>query len=224
MDNQQDDNQVLSDNSGYGTPGEDNTIRSTSPAIPSPSKTSEERLQGPKPVIESLGEKPGDANPALRETVSKEKGQATTADVLRARETAEEQPVRAKGIEYPYQDQGMGATPSEFEQTDTGRPNWPDDRLESPMEYMESPRADASFMGGTLDKPIVDLKPRMDATVDRASTQASEFESRSGLPSVGLDADEDKYENREMRKPTEPSDLDRIAPGMINVPDEESNG
>src|SRR5438128_1954830 len=93
---------------GYDTPGEDSIMRSTSRAVPSPSKTSKQRLTPPDPVIESLGETPGDANPALAETVGAEQGQVSTADLLRARETAEEQRPRATGNIHPYQDQGPG--------------------------------------------------------------------------------------------------------------------
>src|SRR5947209_9019809 len=75
---------------GYTTPGQDTIIQSGSPAVPSPSKPSEARLQTPRPVIESIGEVPADANPALAETAGFEEGRTTTADLLRARESAEE--------------------------------------------------------------------------------------------------------------------------------------
>src|SRR5438445_12740177 len=90
MDNQQN-NRVLSEKSGYDTPGSDTTIKSTSPTVPTPSKPSEQRLQGPKPARQSIGGTPGDANAALNEPVRAEEGPATTADVLGAREEEEEQ-------------------------------------------------------------------------------------------------------------------------------------
>lgn len=211
----------LSERSGYATPGADEIIESSSRAVPSPSRTSEERLQGPKPVIESINETPGDANPALVETVGVEEGRLPTAEALRTREAAEEEHLKAAQAQ-AYQDQGLGATPGEFEQVDTGRPNWPDERLQAPMEYMESPRADSSLMsagvGGAPDVFDINFKGRVDATMDRDSTQAAAQESRSGLAPTGYSPEEDKYERREMERPTEPSDLDRTAPGMINLP------
>src|SRR5215210_2225055 len=134
---QQQESRDPSEGVGYHTPGQDKIVQSTSQAVPSPSKTSEQRLTDPKPVIESLGETPGSANPAREETIAAEKGQASTADLLRARETAEEQYPRATGNIHPYQDQGEGDAPDEFEQTDTDRPVWPNDRQQNPIEYME---------------------------------------------------------------------------------------
>jgi len=208
---------------GYTTPGSDSIIESTSDAIPSPSKTSEERLQAPPARLTSIDETPGDANPALSETQGYEKGEASTADVLRARETAEEQLPRATGNVHPYQDQGTGAAPQEYRESDTGRPNWPDDRDEAPLDYMDSPRADEPLLASGPDTFGRDLKARQDREIDSAGTQASKAESGSGLPPVGLDAEEDIYERREMHTPTETSDLDRIAPGMVNNPTE-NNG
>jgi len=193
--------------------------------VPSPSKTSNERLTEPDPVIDSIGETPGDANPALPETVEFEQGQLSTADLLRAREAAEEEPVRARGDAHPYQDQGLGDASDEFDRSDTGRPAWPDDRQENPIEYMESPRADSSLMAGSTDKLTGDLtmKGRTDMTVERGSTEGAARETRSGLPPTGFTSEEDEYERREMHTPSEPSDLDRIAPGMLNIPPEESD-
>ena len=210
---------------GYETPGEDTIIRSTSRAVPSPSKTSKERLTPPDPVIESLWETPGDANPALAETVGAERGQASTADLLGARETAEEQRPRATGNIHPYQDQGPGDAPDEYERSDTGRPTWPNERQENPLEYMESPRADAPLMAGSPDKVGGDLamKGRMDMAAERDSTESTARETGTGLPTTGFSAEEEEYERREMRTPSEPSDLDRIAPGMLNVPPEEDD-
>ena len=55
MSNQQE-SQDPAEGVGYHTPGQDKIVESKSQAVPSPSKTSEERLADPKPVIESLGE------------------------------------------------------------------------------------------------------------------------------------------------------------------------
>jgi hypothetical protein len=210
---------------GYETPGSDTILHSNSPDVPSPSETSRERLTAPDPVIRSLGETPGDSNPALDETIGFEQGQGSTADLLRARETAEEEGVRARGDAHPYQDQGPGDAPDEFARSDTGRSAWPDNREEDPIEYMESPRADSSLMAGSPDKPGDDLtmKGRIDETVERGSTEAAAREIRAGLTPTGFSAEEDIYERREMNTPSEPSDLDRIAPGMLNIPPEEDN-
>jgi hypothetical protein len=61
----------------------------------------------------------------------------------------------------------------------------------------------------------------MDAAVDRASTQASAQESRSGLPPVGMTAEEDKYEQREFERPAPVSETEKIAPEMKNIPSED---
>src|SRR5688572_19915437 len=104
---------------GYQTPGEDKVVESTSSAVPSPTQPSEQRLNTPKPVIESIGETPGDSNPALVETVGAAQGQVSTADMLRARETAEEQGLKEAGAQ-AYADQSQGAAlPKEFTQTDS---------------------------------------------------------------------------------------------------------
>ena len=209
---------------GYETPGEDKVVESSSSAVPSPSQTSEERLDAPKPVIESIGETPGSANPALVETVGASQGQVSTADMLRAREAAEEQGLREAGAQ-AYADQSQGANlPKEFTQTDSGRPNWPDDRKQAPTEYMESPRVDSSYVPSSIDKgggPA--FSARVDSNIDSLSTQASAQESRSGLAPVGMNADEDKYEEREFGRPTPPSDIETMVPDMVNLPPENEN-
>lgn len=209
---------------GYSTPGSDRLEQSPSPDIPSPSMTGEQRLQTPKGRIESIGETPADANPALDETIGFEQGTASTADLLAAREFAEEEAPRAKGNIHPYEDEAL-ATAGEFEVKDSGRPNWPDDRQESPVEYMDAPRANAPLLSGNVEGLVEpNIAARQDSAIDRASTQASKQESRSGLAPVGMDAEEDIYERREMETPTEQSEMDRIAPGMSNVPPEDKNG
>ncbi len=91
--------------SGYETPGQDDIIKSTSEAVPSPSMRSEDRVQAPSEHIGGrVNETPGDSNPAIAETVGYETGQTNTADLLRAREGAEEQGARERGREM-YVDQ-----------------------------------------------------------------------------------------------------------------------
>jgi len=104
MDNQQDQTRDKS-YQGYDTPGEDRIIQSTSEAVPSPSTTSEQRLTTPDAFIGGeVQAKPGSANPAINETKAYDTGEASTADLLRARESAEEEHLRVRGIEM-YEDQ-----------------------------------------------------------------------------------------------------------------------
>lgn len=207
----------------YQTPGSDSIIESTSSAVPSPSISSEDKLSVPKPIIGSIGEMPGDANPALVETMGAVQGQVSTADLLRARESAEEQGLRAGGnIAYQEQSDQAGPGTTKMAQTDTGRPNWPDERKESPAEYMESPRADAAYGASAFGGGDLNLRARADAAIDRESTQSSAQESRSGLAPVGMQADEDKYEEREFGRPSPPSDLEITGgSGMLNIPSED---
>ncbi|HEX8219374.1 MAG TPA: hypothetical protein VF914_09190 [Chloroflexia bacterium] len=202
---------------GYHTPGQDTTLQSTSEAVPTPDQTSEQRLDDPKPYIEAINATPGEANPALGETVGAEQGTTSTADLLLAREAAEERPVRQEGVR-PYQDQSSGSRPDEFQDGDSGRPNWPDDKQEDPINYMESPRAYMPMGTGATDFYDRSFQGRVDAEVDRSSTEAEKGESRSGLPHVGLDAEEDKYEQREFGRPQPPSDMETFAPGAPNLP------
>ncbi|HKP52300.1 MAG TPA: hypothetical protein VJ183_06575 [Chloroflexia bacterium] len=211
---------------GYSTPGSDKIIESTSEAIQSPSQPSETRMDAPKPVIESLGETPGDANPALAETVGAQQGQTSTADMLMAREGAEESRLRATGAgatDAMYQDQQGGVASQEYLDSDSGRPNWPDDRQREPMDYADAPRANVPLGAGNASALDPNLRGRMDATIDRGSTEASYAESRSGLPAVGWDEAGDTYERREMDNPTPPSDMDLIAPEMSNLPTDDDD-
>lgn len=207
---------------GYHTPGQDTTLQSTSEAVPTPANTSEQRLDDPKPYIESIDETPGDANPALAQTVGVEQGTTSTADLLREREAAEERPVVQDGLR-PYQDQSSGTRPEQFQDADSGRPNWPDDKQEEPINYMESPRAYMPMGTGATDFYDRNFQGRVDAEVDRSSTEAEKGESRSGLPHVGSDAQEDKYEQREFGRPTPPSDLEMFSPGSPNLPPEDDD-
>ncbi len=214
------------DYDGYATPGSDTIIESTSEAIQSPSQTSETRMDAPSSVIESLGETPGDANPALAETVGAQQGETSTADMLMAREGAEEDRLRATGADNAdamYQDQQRGVASQEYLDSDSGRPNWPDDRQREPMDYADAPRANVPLGAGSVSGLDPNLKGRVDAAVDRNSTEASYGESRSGLPAVGWDETGDTYERREMDRPTPPSDMDLIAPEMSNLPTEDDD-
>jgi hypothetical protein len=94
---------------GYDTPGDEEIISSSSDAVPSPSETSRQRVEAPDSFIGgAVNEKPGDDNPALNETIGYEEGKSSTADLLRARESAEEQMTGAPRTE-AYADQGLSS-------------------------------------------------------------------------------------------------------------------
>ncbi len=204
---------------GYQTPGQDTLLQSSSPAVPTPGMTSESRPQTPPSRIEAIGETPADSNPALAETVGFEEGRTSTADLLRARETAEEQPSGGGGP--GNQPQDSGSAPDELRSQDAGRPNWPDDRQEPPLEYMESPRANMPFLAGGQEPFGSQIEGRQDRAADLGSTEASAHESRTGIPASGMDMEEDNYEQQEGRAPSTPSELDQIAPGMKNIVSED---
>jgi hypothetical protein len=90
---------------GFDTPGEDEILPNSNEAIPSPSITSRQRIQPPDDFIGGeVNAKPGSSNPALDETLGFEEGKNSTADLLRARESAEEERPRAANREL-YADQ-----------------------------------------------------------------------------------------------------------------------
>jgi hypothetical protein len=213
---------------GYAASGEDKIIESTSEAVHSPTKREEDRLTSPKPAIQSIGETPGDSNPALAESLNAQQGQAgSTAEMLMAREGAEESRLRASGADQAnaiYQDQQDGVASQQYLDSDSGRPNWPDDRQREPLDYMQSPRANAPLGTGGASMLDQTLAGRVDAAVDRDSTQAAAQESRSGLSPVGHNEAEDTYERQEFGNPTPPSDMDLIAPEMSNLPPEDDDG
>ena len=216
----------------FDSHGEDKLLESNSPVVPSPSQQSDDRTRPPDPYLSSLGgATPGSDNPALDQTRKHGLGEASTADMLRAREAAEEEYLRRGSAEGAVpdatigQDQMEGLRPDEYQDRDAGRPNWPDDRQQAPLDYMDAPRADMPLGGGTADTLDMTMKPRMDAAMDRSGTQASAQESRSGMPPVGMNADEDKYEQREFERPATVSETEMIAPKMKNIPSEdEENG
>jgi hypothetical protein len=211
---------------GWENPGDEKIIESNSEAIPSPSRTADERIQAPDGYIEAIKERPGDANPALGETLAHNQGTGSTADMLRAREAAEEQRLREADA-HIYADQAPNTRPDEWEDADKGRPNWPLDRQEQPIEYMDSPRTDAAYGAtGAGGGTGIDTQ-QLDAEVDRLTSYegsvGGQAEARSGMPQIGAHADEDIYERREMGRPSEPSEIDRLAHGMVNLPTEEND-
>jgi len=212
---------------GYSTPGQDKIVESRSEAVPSPTETTEQRIDAPDAYIETIRAQPGEANPALGETIGQQEGTASTADLLRAREAAEEQHVRQAGREM-YADQAPNTRPDEWEDADKGRPNWPNDRQEQPVEYMDSPRSDAAYGAtGAGGGTGIDTQ-QLDAEVDRLTSYegsvAGQAEARSGMPQIGAHPDEDIYERREMGRPAEPSEMDMLAHGGVNLPPEDDDG
>ena len=129
----------------YDSPGEERLRTSNSPAAPIPSKTSDERAQAPDPYLSSLGgATPGSDNPALDHTRNHALGQVSTADLLRAREFAEEEYLRRGGSEgavpgttvTPEQLQTL--RPAEVQDTDAGQHPWFDDLQQPTRAYLDS--------------------------------------------------------------------------------------
>ena len=205
---------------GYDAPGADVVVESGSSAVPSPSQTSEERLTTPKPVIESINETPGDANPALVETIGVAEGQLSTADMLRTREAAEEQQLRAVGAE-AYADQPPGMQPAESQDQDTGRPTVVEEELRPPAEVMDAPHAAQPFLTPAGVRPEFDA-PRADAWMDRDRSEAASNQTRSALDPVSESVRDEgfNYEEREFGRPGPQSDLDRLARDTVNLPPE----
>lgn len=171
------------------------------------------------------GSGPGSDNPALDETYAEQAGEISTADLLRVRESAEEQRLRDQKAEI-YADQSPGAGPDQWRDIDAGRPNWPAERDRSPGEYMESPRADAAYLsgsgaGGGSGADTQQLEAEADALADRTGSQAARGEARSGIADPGADPEEDIYAREEWTEPQPPSEMDMFAPGMVNLPPED---
>jgi hypothetical protein len=208
---------------GYETPGSEKLLRSTSPAVSAPSQTSEDRLTTPKPEIESIGERPADANPALVETVGLEQGQTSTADLLRARETAEEAHLRSAQA-HIYEDQGPETMPEDVREADTGQPDYPYAHQDhATAETIESPDTQQDFMAATGGIGSMDLRARADSMVERAGNETVYNASMHGAGPVGREAEKLDYDGPEMPNTVEPSEIDMIAPDMKNIPSEDTN-
>jgi len=171
------------------------------------------------------GSGPGSDNPALEETYAEQAGEIPTADLLRARESAEEQIMRAQRAEM-YADQSPTARPGEQTDSDAGRPNWPADRDRSPGEYMEAPRADATHLSGSgsggTGQDTIQLQGEVDALADRAGSEQAKGELPGGT-NLGGDPANDVYSEREWGRPAPPSEIDMLAPGMTYLPTEEDD-
>ncbi len=161
----------------------------------------------------------GSDNPALEETYEEQAGEISTADLLRAREGAEETRLREQGAEI-YADQSDTAGPDEWRDTDAGRPNWPLDRDRNPGENMESPSAEGALLsgsgaGGGTGEDTLQLEAEADALADRTW--------RAAVPEPGDNLDLDIYDEREFGHPDPPSEMDMFAPGMVNLPPEDED-
>lgn len=211
---------------GWENPGQERIIESRSEAVPSPSRTSDERIQEPDPYIETFNERPGDANPALDETLAHNQGTGSTADMLRAREAAEEQRLREAGG-HIYADQS-NVMPEEWTDADKSRPNFPLDRQEQPIEYTDSPRIESSYgatgAGGGTGIDSQQLEAEVDRLVAHESNEAGKAWSRTGMPQIGSNAEEDNYAEREVGRPAPPSEMDMFSHGTPHLPPEEEDG
>ncbi len=128
---------------GYDAPGEDKVISNTSEAVPSPSVTGRQRMEAPDAFIGGdVNEKPGDDNPALDETTGFAQGKSNTADLLRAREDAEEQITLKRGNE-EYADQTTnpdatgGPAPYETQDSDAEEAIYEKREFDEPTEPSE---------------------------------------------------------------------------------------
>lgn len=205
---------------GYSTPGADRIIQSSSEAVPSPSASMEQRLTTPKGTITSLGETPADANPALAQTVAEESGQGTTAEMLLARETAEEQYLRNAQANI-YQDQGPDTMDRQFSKSDSGQPDSPYAYQEdATTRSIDSTDVTESFEGMAQGIGSMDLRARAESMLDRDGSQTAYTDAMSGQGPVGHKAEEYDAQGAEMHNTSVPGDLDVLAPGMKNIPDE----
>lgn len=203
---------------GYETPGQDRVLQSNSPAVPSPSRPSEEKLTTPKPYLQSIGEQPADANPALGETAAAERGQASTADMLSARETAEEQYLRDAQA-HVYQDAGPDAINPQFSSSDTGQPDLPFQYQEdASAESLDSPDVQQDFESLSGGVSSQNLRARSEALTDRAGSETVYTDAMSGQGPFGQKADELDISGPEMTHKFVPNDAE--IPPMKNIPDE----
>jgi hypothetical protein len=203
---------------GYATPGQDRIVQSKSPAVPSPSETSEQRLTTPGSRIQSINEQPGDANPALQETIGEEQGQVSTADMLRARETAEEERLRAAQAQI-YQDAGPDEIDREFSRTDSGQPDFPFKYQEDATpRSIDSPDVQQDFEGMTQGVGSMDLRARAEAMLDRDGPETAYTDALHGEGPFGREAQELDAEGPEMTNKFVPGD--DVVHEMKNIPDE----
>jgi hypothetical protein len=118
--------------------------------------------------------------------------------------------------------------PEEWTDTDKGRPNFPLDRQEQPIEYTDSPRIESSYgatgAGGGTGIDSQQLEAEVDRMMAHESNVVNKAWSRTGMPQIGSDAQEDKYAEREVGRPAPPSEMDMFSHGSPHLPPEEEDG
>jgi hypothetical protein len=210
--------QSAREGTGYSTPGQDQIVQSTSAAVPSPSETSAQRLTTPKGHLQSINEQPGDANPALQETIGEEQGQVSTADLLRARETAEEARLREAQAQI-YQDASPDQIDREFSRTDSGQPEFPFGYQEdaSPRS-IDSPDVQQDFESASGGVGSMNIRARAESMVERDGRETSYTDALHGEGPFGRRAQELDAEGPEMTNTFVPGD--DVVRDMKNIPDE----
>lgn len=210
--------QAPPEGAGYQTPGGDALLNSNDPDIVPPTRTSAERLTTPKPLIEKISERPADANPALNETRAAEQGEMSTADFLRARETAEEQYLRDAQA-HIYQDAGPDAINPRFSETDTGEPDSPYNYQENATgRSIDSPDVQQDFESLAEGVGGLNLRARAEAMLDRDGPETAYTDAMRGQGPVGGNADELDTSGPQMTHGFVPNDA--ITTEMKNIPDE----
>jgi hypothetical protein len=173
------------------------------------------------------GSGPGSDNPAQAETYAAQAGEISTADFLRARESAEEERLRRQHAEN-YADQQRALDPRARRTESDQQGSWPDDGEQSPAEYTDAPHADSSYLGGGgaggFGFDNIEFEGEVDAQADRVGADAARNQSPSGLGSPdSADPDADFYDRREYDHDEPPSDLDTLAPGMVYLPPDDKD-
>ena len=175
------------------------------------------------------GSGPGSDNPALAETYAEESGDISTADFLRARESAEEERLRQKQAQI-YADQARSQDPRGRRTERNTSGGQPLDGEQGPAAYMDAPHAESSLLGGSAGAGVgmntIELEGEIDAMNDRVGADAARNESPVHLGSPDpVDPQADFYTKREYDRDNPPSDLDVLAPGMAYLPpDDEDKG
>ena len=173
------------------------------------------------------GSGPGSDNPALAETYAEESGDISTADFLRARESAEEERLRRQRAQI-YADQARSQDPrGRRDADDEGRDGLMEGE-QSPAEYMDAPHSEASLLGGDaaggVGMSTIEFEGEVDAMNDRVAADAARNDSPTLLSTPNpADPEADFYDKREFDHDEPPSDLDVLAPGMVYLPPDDDD-
>jgi hypothetical protein len=169
--------------------------------------------------LQSINEEPGDANPALEETIGEEKGQVSTADLLRTRETAEEARLRGAQAQI-YEDESTDETNRELNRTDSGQPDFPFRYQEDATpRSIDSPDIQEGFVGATGGVGSMNVRARAESMLDRDGSETAYTDALHGEGPFGRRAQELDAEGPEMTNTFVPGD-DEVLDGMKNIPDE----